>query len=650
MEKGGQYTPRLIMEIQPIVIGTAGHIDHGKSTLVQALTGIDPDRLQEEKARGLTIDLGFAPLELPDGRLVGIIDVPGHERFIKNMVAGASGIDLVVLVVAADDGVMLQTREHLSIMGLLGVSRGLVALTKIDLVDEELVELAEEDVRETVAGTFLEDAPLFRLSAVTGEGLDAFRQALFTAAAETEPRSEEGVFRMPIQRVFSAKGFGTVVTGIPISGVVKTGDPLEILPGGQKGKVRGLQAYKQSTKSARAGHSTAINISDISHREVTRGCVAATPGFFRAGRMVGANLKLLEDLGFALKNRTPIRLHCGTAEVVGEVVLLDTPELSPGETGLVQFRLEEPIVCAPGDRFICRLSSPLITLGGGRILEESRYRLKRFKAFVLEELTRQEVSLDSPRELLEVVLLRGGGVLRAVDELSREIKRPKQETRDHLEALARKGVCVTADKGQKWIHLDALESSLASLREALARWFELHPKREIAPVRELRSLSGFDSTFLGFLLDEERARGGISVEPGGRIRQAGRSVPLDEGEKAAVRRIAERLEEGAFQPPTVAELGAELGVEGRSLSSLLEMMIDRGEIVPLSAEIHLGAAVAERGRAAVIENCERNGQLAIPELRDALSTTRKFLIPLLERFDSEGITLRQGGHRVLKRR
>ncbi len=266
------------MEIQPIVIGTAGHIDHGKSTLVQALTGTDPDRWREEKERGMTIDLGFANMTLADGRRVGIVDVPGHERFIRNMVAGASGIDLVVLVVAADDGVMPQTREHLAIMGLLGVELGFVALTKIDLVDADMVDLAEEDVRETLAGTFLEDAPILRVSAITGEGLEELRTRVLEMAAEVPPRSEEGVFRMPIQRVFSARGFGTVVTGIPVTGRVATGDTLEVLPGGYKGKVRGIQAYHEKTDTARAGHSTALNLADVDHRRVRRGDVVVTPG------------------------------------------------------------------------------------------------------------------------------------------------------------------------------------------------------------------------------------------------------------------------------------------------------------------------------------------------------------------------------------
>ena len=637
------------MEIQPIVIGTAGHIDHGKSSLVRALTGVDPDRLKEEKARGLTIDLGFAPLELPDGRLVGIVDVPGHERFIRNMVAGASGIDLVVLVVAADDGVMPQTREHLSIMGLLGVGRGLLVLNKCDLVDEEMIELAELDVRETVAGTFLEGAPLFRLSATNGDGVEAFREALFAAAAEVEPRSAEGVFRMPVQRVFSSRGFGTVVTGIPVSGAVGVGDALEVLPGGLRGKARGLQAYKQKTERARAGHSTAINLSDVGQDEVQRGQVVATPGYFRAVRMVGARLTALPDLERAVENRMRVRLHTGTAEVLGEVVLLDAPELGPGETGLVQLRLEEPVVCAPGDPFVLRLASPLETLGGGRILEESRYRLKRFKSFVLDELGRQEESLESPLELLEVVLGRGGSQLQAEADLAVAIKRPPAETRELLAELASRGSAVRDEKSQRWLHLDALEEGLGRLVEAARRWFDDHPRRQRLEVRDLRADLGLEPALATFLLEEGATRGELVLHTGGRLSLAGREVQLDEATRELVARLEAALEAAAFQPPELEELARTLGSTEGALGPVVEMLVDAGRLVPLERGLYLAEPCAERARQAVRENCERNGQLEIPELRDALGTSRKFLIPLLERLDLEGLTVRQGGHRVLKR-
>mgnify|MGYP003627595811 FL=1 len=474
------------MDIQPIVIGTAGHIDHGKSSLVKALTGIDPDRWEEERKRGMTIDLGFASLELPDGRKVGLVDVPGHERFVRNMVAGASGIDRVVLVVAADDGVMPQTREHLAIMEMLGVEKGLIALNKIDLVDDEMVEMAEDDIRQAVEGTFLESADILRVSAIGGQGVEELRTAILKMAKAAKPRTAGGVFRLPIQRVFSAKGVGTIVTGIPVSGTVKVGDVLEVLPGGQKGKVRGIQAYHESTQEGRAGHSTALNLADVDHTKVERGCVAATPGYFQALKMVGARLKALPALDRPITNRMQVRVHVGTAEVLGEVVLLDAQEIAPGDEGMVQLRLETPMVCAPGDRFVLRLASPVSTLGGGVILEESRYRLKRFKTFIIDELERQAKSLGSTVALLEAHLVRLPERWATVDELSMLLKRHAQETRGLLGTLASSGK-VHEVGAARWIHNETLELSLAETRDALNAWFEDNAQRARMDVRDLSS-------------------------------------------------------------------------------------------------------------------------------------------------------------------
>ncbi len=638
------------MQIQPIVIGTAGHIDHGKSTLVRALTGVDPDRLKEEKERGLTIDLGFAPLELPDGRLVGIVDVPGHERFIRNMVAGATGIDLVVLVVAADDGVMPQTREHLAIMELLGVQRGFVALTKVDAVDPELVELAREDVEQAVAGTFLEGAPVLAVSAVDGTGLDELRELLVEMAAGTEPRSMEGVFRMPIQRVFSAPGFGTIVTGIPVSGALSVGDPLEILPGGFGGRVRGIQAYRQATKTARAGHSTAINLSDVEHRSVSRGCAACAPGFFRPARMLGARLTALPSLSFPVVDRMRVRVHLGTAEALGEVVLLDRQEHAPGESGLVQLRLEEPLVAAPGDRFVLRLASPMITLGGGTVLEESRHRLKRFKGFVIEELGRQEQSLESAAGLLGSILHRAGAALLAEAELAVAIKREPGETRELLRGLRERGEVASPGPPGRWIHSERLEEALGLVRERMAAWFEENPLRQVIDIRELRSLAGLDASLLGALLEVESARGGLSLEPGGLVRPTDRQVELDPETEALRARVLALLEEAGFQPPLAGALPERVGASRADFDRVMELLLDQGLVRHIGKDLYLAAAMVERARAEVVENCGRHGHLEIPELRDLLGTTRKFLIPLLEYLDAQGLTHRQGAHRVLKRR
>ncbi len=636
--------------IVPIVIGTAGHIDHGKSTLVKALTDINPDRLKEEQERGMTIDLGFARMTLDDGRVVGIVDVPGHEKFIRNMVAGATGIDLVVLVVAADDGVMPQTREHLSIMQLLGVSRGFVALTKIDLVDAEMVELATEDVSDFLKGTFLEDAPIFPVSAETGAGMEALEAHLRRMASEIEPRPATGVFRMPIQRVFTVRGFGTVVTGIPVAGEIGPGDLLEIVPAGLRGKVRGIQAYGQSAERARAGHSTAINLSDVGHSEVQRGMVAAAPNFYAPIRMVGARLTALPSLARPITNRMSIRMHTGTADVSGELVLLDADELNPGETALVQLRMKEPTVCAPGDRFVLRLLSPAITLGGGVVLEESRYRLKRFKDFVLSELSHQEASLGSPLTLLESILARRGMEACTALELSTAVKRPTQEIESYLGELIADGrVAAPGDSG-RFLHVDRLAEALVSLRAVLEKWFAENPTRQLIDLRDLRTLVSFEPDFLSLLIAELTALGEVEALPGGRLKSLRHGSKLKPEQEALVQKLMACLEEKPFQPPARSDLPEALKVSGKVAYPILDYLVDSERVVHIGGDMYLAASAIDRAREAIVKSFERHGHLEIPDLRDELGTTRKFLIPLLEYFDAQGVTIRQGAHRVLKKR
>jgi selenocysteine-specific elongation factor len=638
------------VQIQPIVVGTAGHIDHGKSSLVKALTGIDPDRLKEEKERGLTIDLGFARLPMPDGRWLGLVDVPGHERFVRNMVAGATGIDVVVLVVAADDGVMPQTREHLDIMGLLGLERGLIALNKIDLVDEDMAELAAADVRAAVAGTFLESAPLLRVSAATGRGLDELKRELFRIASTTTPRSDEGVFRMPVQRVFSARGFGTVLTGIPVSGRTRIGDVLEVLPARAKGKVRGIQAYAQTTDTARAGHSTALNLADVDHHQVVRGHVVATPGFFAPVKMVGARLRVLASLEFPVTDSMHVRLHTGTADPLGELVLLDAKELAPGAEGLAQIRLEEELVCAPGDRFVLRLASPSITLGGGTILEESRHRLKRFKEFVIAELERQELSLDSPGALLETTLARAGIALSPASTLAQTIKRPVDEAAAELEALRARGVAVALGSPPAWMHAEHLSRALDRVRDAVARWFADNPHRQVIETLELKRATAWEAPLLAAVLDEAHRRGELSLEPGGHVRARGRKVELDPATAEQRARVLEAFESAGFSPPSAAELAARVALPEKRVGALIQMLVDEGSVRSIGKELFMASAAVERAREAVIRNCTAHGHLEIPQLRDELGTSRKYLIPLLEHFDAKGVTTRLGANRVLKKR
>lgn len=636
------------MKIQPIIIGTAGHIDHGKSSLVRVLTGTDPDRWAEEKERGMTIDLGFARMTLPDGRQVGLVDVPGHERFLRNMVAGATGIDLVLLVVAADDGVMPQTREHLEIMDLLGVREGMLVLNKIDLVDEEMADLAAEELREVTQGTFLEDAPLLRLSATTGQGVDAFREQLHERASALQPRQADGVFRMPVQRVFSAKGFGTILTGIPISGSVNTGDILEVLPKGGKGKIRGLQAYHEGTDHARAGHSTAVNLSDVDHKQVARGAVLATPGYFHAQSMLGASLRLLPSTPRGLGNRTPIRLHIGTAEVLGEVILLDEEQLEPGAGGLIQLRLESPVVCAPGDHFVLRRASPVETLGGGVILEESRFRLKRFKSFVIDELVRQAKSLGSSEALLESHLVRAPEMWLGVEDLTVTLKMPKGEVRDLLNILGGKGrtVELTPDR---WIHREALDVAMDQLLASVNAWFKDNPTRSRMDVRDLRAGIQFKSALTDQLLERLVQAGKFQRVGVGMLAPAGRKVELDAATQGSRDKILDQLRKGECQPPTPLELGTALGLGPDQVQTVLQLLVDEGEVVHVSRDLFLSSVAHQKMREEVISNCERNGELKIPELRTALGTSRKFLIPVLESFDTSGLTQRRGSTRVLRK-
>ncbi|MDZ4774692.1 MAG: selenocysteine-specific translation elongation factor [Planctomycetota bacterium] len=639
------------MQIQPIVVGTAGHIDHGKSTLVKVLTGIDPDRLKEEVERGMTIDLGFARFALPDGRTVGVVDVPGHERFVKNMVAGASGIDIVVLVVAADDGVMPQTREHLAIMTLLGLTRGFVALTKIDMVEPALVELATLDVRETVGGTFLEDAPIVPVSAITGAGMDEFKRTLFALCSNVKPRETSGIFRMPIQRVFSSHGFGTIVTGIPMSGSAKIGDVLEILPKHLSGKVRGLQAYQEQLTSIRAGHSSAINLADVAHDEVTRGMVVATPGFFRGVSMLGARMRALPTLDRPIQDRTEIRLHTGTAETLGELVLLDAKVLEPGAEALVQFRLADPVVVAPGDRFVVRLASPAWTLGGGVVLEESKHRLKAFKPFVLDELGRASKSLASPRELLDVVLARALGGAHSADELSVEIKRSREETERLLNDLKGQDRARKIGSPPRWIHVERLKRSEERVIGVMETWFAENAHRSLVDVRDVRRLVNLDPDFLAAVLHELEVEKRVALEPGGfvRLSSRGATLPGEGGELALA--IHAQLVAAKFQPPSPLELASALAKTPKEVQQALESLVDGGRAHAIQkGEIYLAHETHEVAREAIRKNCEKNRSLDIPSLRDELQTSRKFLIPLLEHFDTAGLTIRQGANRVLKKR
>jgi selenocysteine-specific elongation factor len=632
--------------IYSVVLGTAGHIDHGKSSLVRRLTGIDPDRLAEEKERGMTIDLGFAPFKLQDGRRVGIIDVPGHERFVKNMVAGATGIDLVMLVVAADDGIMPQTREHLQIMTLLGLKRGMILINKIDAAEPEMIGLVEEEVVEMTRGTFLEGAPRLRISAATGEGFEALIERINRMVLETPPREAGGVFRMPIQRVFSAKGFGTVVTGVPLSGSASLGDPIEILPGGQTGKIRSLQAYKSDVTRVRAGHSSALSLAGVDHKGVTRGDVAAAPGSFVPAPNLDARLRYLAENRRPLKHMTPVRLHVGTKEAVGRVAILDRTKLDPGEEGFVQIRCDEPLVVDAGDPFILRLQSPLVTIGGGRILSASPERRRKFaEGQVPAELRRREESLDDRRGRVEVELKSGGARLFSVAELAQAAHQPEEFCRRVVAELGEELLKFR----DRFVHREAFAAVCDGLVERVERFHRANPLRAGIPRLTLLGEARLPEELAERALEALAEAGRLATDHD-RIRRAGFEPKLSRDDAQAADALERAVRAAGLATPNKKELLASLGVSADRAERVLDVLLDKGAIVQLRDGVLLHAECEREARRKIEEELRARGSIEPGRAKDLLGSTRKYVIPLLEHFDEVGLTVRDGNRRLLKKK
>ncbi len=633
-------------DIYSVVVGTAGHIDHGKSSLVLKLTGTDPDRLKEEKEKGITIDLGFASWQLPTGQKVGIIDVPGHEKFVKNMVAGATGLDLVVLVVAADDGVMPQTREHLEIMQLLGMSRGLVALTKVDKVDPELLELCTMELKEHLAGTFLADAPILPVSSITGEGYPAFEAALAQAILATPPRDATGLFRMPIQRVFSSKGHGTVVTGIPVSGQVTKGDELEIQPAGVRGRVRSIQAYKAQVESARAGHSTALNMSDVDYEKVRRGMVAATPGYFAPHAVYEAEFTYLASSKKPLHHHQPVRFHTGTSEVTGRIYLLEGSEIEPGARALVQFQLDEPIVAAAGDRYVVRQDSPIVTIGGGQLVGVAERRGGR-RRDVATRVQQKAESLGDPRAQLKVLVAEAGPAGTTDAALKAALQLKPAEQRALVDGLTKEGAFVRL-QGGRLVATSVLSHFEKQCVALLEQFHREHPKQIYCEAIELRNAMMLDPVFFEELLGRLEAVGTIERDRS-RIRQRGRALELSPEERELYQSLLIVFRDGGFNSPRPAELPRILGSTAARVQPVIALALERGDLIHLEENVMLERSHVHRVIRLVIAQIKTKGEVISGELRDQLGTSRKYIIPLLEHLDKIGLTMREGSQRVLRR-
>ena len=632
--------------MKQVILGTAGHIDHGKTTLIKALTGIDTDRLKEEKRRGITIELGFAHMELPSGIRVGIVDVPGHEKFVKHMVAGAAGIDIVALIIAADEGVMPQTREHLDICTLLGVKKGFVALTKIDLVDEELLELAKDEIREFLKGSFLEGAPIVPVSAVTGEGIEEFVRTLDGIAQEVKERSTDGLLRIPIDRVFTMKGFGTVITGTLIAGKLRTGEQVEILPSGLRGKVRGIEVHNRKVEEAVAGQRTAVNLLGVEKEEIKRGDVLLRPSSCEPTQMLDVKIHYLPSSPRPLRNGATLRFHIGTSMEMATVILLGRNELAPGEEGYAQLRLSGPVVALPSDRFVLRGSAAIQTLGGGVVLDAHPERHKRFRAEVLQSLG--ELEMGDPASVLLLHLKRRGaegaleGALPALTGLAPSV------IKETLRGLREKGQVILVDEEKgRWVERGVFEKLGEILREELDRFHQAFPLRAGIPKEELRGKlpPETDQRLFNLLLEELEGEGVIEQEKE-LVRMASHRVSLGGRE----RKLAEEVEgiflEAGLTPPTLKELRERVSKEG--LEEVIQFLLDEGKLIKLKEDLLIHAESLEGLKERLVSYLKEKGKISTQELKALIGASRKYVIPIAEYFDRIKLTLRVGDERILR--
>ncbi|HOK06690.1 MAG TPA: selenocysteine-specific translation elongation factor [Syntrophales bacterium] len=633
-----------------IILGTAGHVDHGKTTLVKALTGVDTDRLKEEKERGITIELGFAPLRLPGGANVAIVDVPGHERFVKNMVAGAAGIDLVALVIAADEGVMPQTREHLAICSLLGIRKGLVALTKVDMVDDEWRSLVMEDVREFLNDTFLRGAPIVPLSAVTGEGLPEFLAALTKVAAEVERRADLGIFRLPVDRVFTMKGFGTVVTGTLISGRTKVGADVEIMPAGIKAKIRGIQVHNEAVEGAEAGQRTALNIQGLDRTAIARGDILTDPGFLRPSRRLDIHLHYLEANPKALKDRSPVRFHAGTSEIIARLHLLGADSVPPGGETFAQLLLEKPTALVGGDHYVLRSYSPVTTIGGGVVLDPEASKHRRQEKTLERDL---RTLLEGPAADKAAVILNRCGLHGATERqivVRTGIARPRLRT--ILEDMFSKKEAFLVDPDERLAVAAAPYTNLRdTLLGAIHLYHEKNPLKEGMPREELRSTAGVyihPRLFAMVLRDLEKAD--LVIVDREYVRLPQHRVKLAGDLEELSRIIPAVIKEAALAPPTVREIMERFPGREKAVQDVLAVLIKDGILVKVTEDLYYDRGVLEDLKEDYRSLLLRDGKATPASFKELTGLSRKFIIALMEYFDRVKLTIRTGEHRILRGR
>jgi selenocysteine-specific elongation factor len=619
-----------------IIAGTAGHIDHGKTALVRALTGIDADRLEEEKRRGITIDLGFAHLQLTPQLRLGFIDVPGHERFVKNMLAGAGGIDLFLFVIAADESIKPQTREHFDICRLLGISKGIVVLTKADLVDRDILELARLEAEEFVAGSFLEGAPIVPVSSNTGEGLDQLRKALERAALEVSEKNAARHFRLPIDRVFSMKGFGTVITGTLISGAVKKDQEVEIHPSGRLARVRGVQVYGEASEQATAGQRTALNLADVEPASLARGMLLTAPGLFQSTREFDCELELLASAK-PLKDRAPVHFHAGSAEIEAEVRLLEAGILKPGTKAFARVVLREPALLLPGDRFIVRMFSPVITIGGGVVLDNAGLRYRR-RANGAERL--RAISEASPAGMMAILVRESGFGM----SLANLIARTGMVARE-IESVAAAGRFVTLRQPEFWV-IDAewFRSGVEKLAKEVREFHRANPLAPGIAKQDLRARL-LSASAPPFVLEPLLAAAKQIAVDGDTVRLATHKLVLREDEEQARGLIERAFEQAGLAVPALPDVMAKSGVEMKRARSILQILLRDKKLVRVTDELIFHHSAIETLRALLSNH--RLQRFTVPTFKDWTGISRKYAIPLLEFLDRERVTRREGDERIV---
>ncbi len=628
-----------------VIVGTAGHIDHGKSALVEGLTGTNPDRLEEEKRRGITIDLGFAFLELGDVRL-GLVDVPGHERFVRNMLAGVGGIDLVLLVVAADESIKPQTREHFDICRLLAIPRGVVALTKSDLVEADLLDLVRLEVEEFLRGSFLEGAPIVAVSARTGAGIEWLKQELLRVAREAPGKDPTRHFRLPIDRAFAMKGFGTVVTGTLVSGEVKPEDEVELFPAQRRVRVRGVQSGGRAIERAVAGQRTALNLAGIDRAEVERGMVLAAPGRFQPTRRLDARVVLLSSAR-RLKNRTRAHFHQGTAETVAEVILLDREELASGQSAFAQLRLDDPALVLPGDRFILRQFSPVVTVGGGVVLDGLAARHRQRDVHVVPYLA--AVERGNREEILAALASNYPQGLEVAQIVAR-LGWLEAEVRETAARLVQAGTLgIVGQQPLVVVSAGRLAECVGRLRAEVESFHRANPLVEGISKEDLRARAAGDArpeVFRAAL--EELVAGGSIVLTGDIVKRAGREIALLPEEARAKEQIAQEFARAGLAVPSLKEVLARLPVEAKRAQKLLQLLLREQALVKVSEDLVFHRTAMEGLRKLLAEYKKKNGErLPIAAFKELTGISRKYAIPLLEHLDRERVTRRVGDERII---